>query len=64
MECYLQIRGEGKGNSNGMAITHNVQGIVVRYFIIQYDNYDMIYSTQNHEANWLHLSVHCLTKWQ
>jgi len=63
MDCYLHIRGEAKRNSTGVAITNNIQTIVVQYFIMQYDNYNMIYFTQNHAAHWLHLSAHCLTKW-
>jgi len=59
----IYTRGESKGNSTGVAITLSVQAIVVQYFIMQYDNYNMIYSTQNHPANWLHLSAHFLTKW-
>jgi len=42
MDCYLHIQGEGKRNSTGMAITDNVQAIVVQYFIMQYDNYNTV----------------------
>jgi len=38
MDCYLHTQGEGKGNTTGVAITHNVQAIVVQYLIMQYDN--------------------------